>query len=144
MTHGPSAALNLHASCVAIAGRGLLILGPSGAGKSALALQLMAMGAELVADDRTLVSCEGDQLWGAAPAALKGLIEARFVGLLHAPSVAAVRLVLAVDLAHSETQRLPPYRSLALAGIDLPLVHKAAVDHFPFALLCYVKYGRHG
>ena len=34
-------------------GRGLLILGPSGAGKSALALQLIALGARLVADDRT-------------------------------------------------------------------------------------------
>ena len=42
---------NLHASFVAINGRGVLILGPSGAGKSALALQLIAFGAKLVAGD---------------------------------------------------------------------------------------------
>ena len=41
----------LHASTVAIAGRGLLILGASGAGKSALALSLIALGAMLVADE---------------------------------------------------------------------------------------------
>ena len=43
--------VNLHASCIAVHGRGVLILGPSGAGKSSLALQLMALGADLVADD---------------------------------------------------------------------------------------------
>jgi HPr kinase/phosphorylase len=46
----------LHASTVAF-GRdgGILILGPSGAGKSTLALRLIAAGAQLVADDRTIV-----------------------------------------------------------------------------------------
>ena len=37
----------VHASCVAVDGKGLLILGPSGAGKSALALALIAMGAPI-------------------------------------------------------------------------------------------------
>ena len=41
----------MHATTVALRGRGLLILGPSGSGKSTLALQLMAVGARLVADD---------------------------------------------------------------------------------------------
>ena len=45
--------LNIHASCVAINGRGILLLGKSGAGKSELALRLMDEGARLVADDRT-------------------------------------------------------------------------------------------
>jgi HPr kinase/phosphorylase len=48
--------LVLHATTVAIGGRGVLILGPSGSGKSGLALELMAMGAGLVADDRTEVT----------------------------------------------------------------------------------------
>ena len=42
----------LHASCVALAGRGLLIRGAPGSGKSTLALTLMGLGADLVGDDR--------------------------------------------------------------------------------------------
>ena len=57
MTQGV-APLILHGSCVAVEGRGVLIVGPSGAGKSSLALALMALGAELVADDRTEVRLE--------------------------------------------------------------------------------------
>ena len=45
--------VKIHASCVALAGKGVLILGDSGAGKSDLALRLMDDGARLVADDRT-------------------------------------------------------------------------------------------
>jgi hypothetical protein len=41
----------LHGTCVAIRGRGVLLLGPSGAGKSDLALRLIDRGAALVGDD---------------------------------------------------------------------------------------------
>jgi HPr kinase/phosphorylase len=44
----------LHASCVALNGRAVLITGKSGSGKSALALQLMAYGAML---GQTTVLC---------------------------------------------------------------------------------------
>jgi len=78
----------LHASCVALQDKGLLILGPSGSGKSALALQLMALGAVLVADDYTdLVRCD-DRVIARCPAALRGLIEARGIGILRADTVA--------------------------------------------------------
>ena len=60
----------LHASCVAWQGRGALILGRSGAGKSALALQLMAFGADLVSDDRTELLAEADVLTARAPATI--------------------------------------------------------------------------
>ena len=46
----------LHASCIDIDGRGILILGESGSGKSTLAIQLIALGASLVADDKTLMT----------------------------------------------------------------------------------------
>lgn len=41
----------LHAACVVVDGRGVLLCGPSGAGKSLLALRLIEHGAKLVADD---------------------------------------------------------------------------------------------
>lgn len=138
MTHDPP----LHASCVAVDRRGLLILGPSGAGKSALALQLMALGAELVADDRVVLHAANGQLWAAAPPRLAGLIEARGVGILRAPARAEVALHLVVDLAQDETDRLPPRRQIRLAGVELPLVLRVAAPHFPSALLHWLRHGR--
>lgn len=132
----------LHASCIAIADRGLLILGPSGAGKSALALQLMALGAALVSDDRTEVRADNGQLVASAPPALQGLIEARFVGLLRAPFRPQTTLALAIDLGQTETDRLPPSRHITVQGIDLPLVLTPPHPHFPSAILCYLKGSR--
>ena len=38
----------LHATAVAVDGSGLLILGPSGSGKSSLAIEILALGADLI------------------------------------------------------------------------------------------------
>ena len=144
---GPAAgaaqgSLTLHASTVAVAGRGLLILGPSGAGKSALALQLMALGAELVADDRTILGPGADGgLVATCPPAIRGLIEARGLGLLRATPRDAVPLAAAVDLGQSETRRLPEPRLITFLGRALPLLFKAESGYFAAALLHYMKEG---
>ena len=134
----------LHASTVAIAGRGLLILGASGAGKSALALSLIALGAMLVADDRTIVTRRGATLFATCPPALTGMIEARGLGLLASPAAGETRLHLAVDLDRPETDRLPPRRSVSVLGLPLDLVLRSQGYHFPAAVLCYLKGGRTG
>lgn len=131
-----------HASCVAVDGRGLLILGPAGTGKSSLALQLMALGARLVADDRTVVQLEDGALVASCPASIVGLIEARGLGILRADPLPSTKLVLAVDLAQPETERIPPNRTLTLLGTPLELVRASQGNHFPAALLCYLKGGR--
>ena len=139
-----SGGLILHATTVALgADRGLLILGPSGSGKSGLALQLMALGAQLVADDRTQVREEGGALVATCPAALRGRIEARGIGILNAPALPRARLILAIDLGQTETERLPPRRSITLLGTTCDLVQGSQSNHFPAALLCYLKYGRY-
>lgn len=133
----------LHASCVAVEGRGLLIKGPSGAGKSALAIRLIALGAELVSDDRTRVTVGGGVLQASCPnPALQGLIEARGIGILHAPSVETAPLALAIDLGQPEPDRLPPRREVTILGIRLPLVLHPQNDHFPDALMLYLRHGR--
>lgn len=143
--NGPAAAapgesLILHASCVALNGRGLLITGPSGAGKSALALQLMALGARLVSDDRTEVVSEAEGLTARCPSpAIRGLIEARGVGLLRADPVDRARVALVADLAQEEDQRLPPRRGITILGCRLPLVLRVQNDHFPAALFLYLQ-----
>ncbi len=133
---------NLHASCVALEGRAVLILGPSGAGKSGLALELMARGAALVSDDRTEIRREGSQVIAGAPAALSGLIEARGVGILKAAPAGETPLALVVDLGVTETERLPPRRSKILLGVSLPLLHNTGTAAFPAAILQYMREGR--
>ena len=138
----PAAAETLHASCVALDGRGLLILGPSGSGKSALALQLMAHGARLVADDRCLLHARAGRLVASCPPRLSGLIEARGVGILKADPLAEAVLVLAVDLGHGEPDRLPPRRSLRLLDCELPLVLRPQNPHLADALVLWLRGGR--
>ncbi len=134
--------LTLHASCVAVQGRGLLILGASGAGKSGLALQLMALGAQLVADDRTIVTRDGDGLLATCPATISGLIEARGVGILNAAPLAQAPIELVADLDTAETDRLPPRRKITLLGHEVDLVLRSQNDHFASALYVYLVTGR--
>lgn len=132
----------LHASCVALNGKGLLILGPSGSGKSALALQLMALGAVLVADDYTELARGDAALIARCPTALRGLIEARGVGILRADTVESIPVALVVDLGRRETERLPPKRQIILLGQSLDLVLRQQDSHFPFAVLQMLRTGR--
>ena len=131
----------LHAGCVALAGRGVLIMGASGSGKSGMALQLMAYGCDLVSDDRTEVRQRDGGLWACAPEALRGKIEARGVGILAARDVPGAPLCLAVDLDKSETERLPPFRTLSLLGHELPVLHRYESTHFPAAIMQYLRGG---
>ena len=133
----------LHASCVARAGKAVLILGASGSGKSSLALRLIALGAELVADDRTEVWRDGHQLRARAPDPIRGLIEARQVGILRLPFVTDAEIVLVADLDQVESDRLPPRRSTTLLGIERDLVLGSPHDHFTAAILCYLMGARH-
>lgn len=132
----------LHASCVAIAGHGVLILGASGSGKSALALQLMAFGAELVCDDGTLLLPGEDGLYAQCPAQISGMIEARGIGLLKAQSCPRVRVALVVDLDETEICRLPELRRVEIRGYMLTCVRKIEGAHFAASVFQLAKGGR--
>ncbi|SIT03910.1 HPr kinase/phosphorylase [Paracoccus saliphilus] len=132
----------LHGTAVALDGRGLLILGPSGSGKSTLAMQLMAVGAALVSDDRTDLHREGDRIIAEAPATLSGRIEARGVGILHATAAGPVALSLVVDLGQSEDMRLPLPRYYDLLGTRLPLALGPYRSHLYAALRQCLLAGR--
>ncbi|MBU0644008.1 MAG: HPr kinase/phosphatase C-terminal domain-containing protein [Alphaproteobacteria bacterium] len=135
--------LNLHASCVAFEGtRALLILGPSGSGKSTLALELMAYGATLVSDDRTILTKSEEGLIATAPAPIRGMIEARGMGLLAAQTIPAARICGLADLSQVEMERLPPRRERVLIGVPIPLFFKVEGRHFAPALVQWLKGGR--
>ncbi|MGH1330499.1 MAG: HPr kinase/phosphorylase [Paracoccaceae bacterium] len=133
----------VHGSCVALGAAGCLILGPSGAGKSSLALQMMALGATLVADDRTVLRgfAEGGVI-ASCPAPIRRQIEARGIGILAAETQAQVPLVLVVDLAQQEKDRLPPQRVHSILGNDFALVWGQDSPVFAAALMQYLKGGR--
>ena len=132
----------VHASCVAVDGKGLLILGRSGAGKSALALQLMALGALLVSDDQTLLNLQAGKVFARCPTSLRGLIEARGIGILTAPPLESAAIALVVDLGQSAHERLPPRRKIVMLGQEIDLVLAPQGNHFSAALLCYLKGSR--
>ena len=136
---GDDAPLLIHATTVAVGPRAVLILGASGSGKSALGLQLMAHGAELVADDRTELRAEGGRVIARAPAAIAGLIEARGMGILRAEPRGQAAVALVVDLDRVEGDRMPQVRKTPLLGIDLPLFHRINGPHFPAAILQYLR-----
>lgn len=132
----------IHANCVALNGRGLLILGASGAGKSSLSLELMSRGFELVADDKTCLEVRDGKVFANAPDALRGLIEARGIGILNADYVRDVPLHLVVDLDQDETDRFPPRRTTEILGLGYPVVHKTDNTLLPAALRQYMLHDR--
>lgn len=133
-----------HATAVAVDGRGLLITGASGAGKSTLALAMIGLGATLVSDDRTTITAIAGTVMLTCPNPdLKGVIEARAVGLLRCEAIDAAPLALVVDLDRHETDRLPPRRSVSVLGYAIDLVYGSQSPTFPVALMLHLRHGRH-
>jgi serine kinase of HPr protein (carbohydrate metabolism regulator) len=117
----------LHATCVAISGRAVLIAGRSGSGKSDLALRLIDRGAELVSDDYTEVGTVAGRLTARAPAAIAGRMEIRGVGLVDVAATAEAPVCLLVDL-DALPERLPEPASRRVAGQDVPTIALAALE----------------
>lgn len=131
----------LHASCVSVNGNGVLICGAAGSGKSSLALNLIALGAELVADDQTLIRRENKNLIARCPETISHLIEARGLGILTPPTRSDVALTLVVDLETVQSQRVPLPEAYELFGITLSLFRRAPLDAFPAALYILARDG---
>lgn len=118
----------IHASCVAIAGSGVVIRGPSGAGKSDLALRLIDAGAELVADDCCDIVVRDGQLVATAPANLAGKIEVRGYGIVDLPFRKEAHVALVVDvMPEAEIERMPETPTCGIAGVTVP---RLTVDAF--------------
>nr|WP_246332060.1 HPr kinase/phosphatase C-terminal domain-containing protein [Sphingomonas chungangi] len=117
----------LHASCVAIAGRAVLLAGRSGTGKSDLALRLIDRGAVLVSDDYTELRRRDRKLFATPPTRIVGKIEVRGVGLVDMPHLDEAEVALLIDL-DGEVERMPEARTRRLAGIDVPAVALAPLE----------------
>ena len=112
----------LHASCVAIDGRAVLITGSSGSGKSDLSLRLLDRGFALVSDDQTIVKKVGTRLTAAAPPTIRGKLEIRGVGIVEMSHIDDQPVALVVELT-SDIQRLPDdSRERLIMGVPVPLI----------------------
>jgi hypothetical protein len=113
----------LHATCIAIHGRGVLLTGPSGAGKSDLALRLIDRGAILVGDDGVTIEARDGRLFASPGANIEGQIEVRGLGILALSFLDEVPLALAIAL-DQPMPRMPdemlPVR--VIEGLTLPLI----------------------
>ncbi|WP_300033760.1 HPr kinase/phosphorylase [uncultured Roseobacter sp.] len=131
----------LHASAVAVEGRSALITGASGSGKSALALQLLAYGARLIADDRTALTARDGDLIASCPGNIRGLIEARGLGILQSETIVSAPVAFVVDLDRVTGQRLPEPEFVTICGVRLRCIHKVGAGYFPAAVLQYLRGG---
>ena len=145
----------LHATAIAVAGRGVLIRGPSGSGKSDLALRCLAVpagpfaaaAALLVADDQVEVAAHGGRVRITAPAVLRGLIEVRGIGIVEVACAPDAELALVADIVPpGEVERMPAAGLTAtICGIAVPYMrvdaHEASA---PIKLLlALAEAGRH-
>lgn len=98
----PQTRVTLHGVFIEIFGLGVLLAGKSGVGKSELALEMLARGHRLIADDAAEFELAQDgRVVGRCPPLLYGFLEVRGLGVLHVGRMfgePALRASKALDL----------------------------------------------
>jgi HPr kinase/phosphorylase len=122
--------LIMHATCVDINGSGVLIVGRSGSGKSSLAINLIALGSTLVADDQCEIVKKNNKLSVFKPTSLPSSIEIRGVGLVSVPMVVETSLDWVVNMDEAETQRMPDLQFTEIDGYRIPTIFGKNMDDF--------------
>tara|TARA_B100000900_G_scaffold151021_1_gene128304 strand:+ start:305 stop:736 length:432 start_codon:yes stop_codon:yes gene_type:complete len=120
--------LIMHATCVDINGSGVLIVGRSGSGKSSLAINLIALGSTLVADDQCEIVKKNNKLSVFKPTSLPSSIEIRGVGLVSAPMAVETSLDWVVNMDEAETQRMPDLQFTEIDGYRIPTIFGKNMD----------------
>lgn len=131
---------NIHATCISLNNRGILLTGVSGCGKSDLALRMIfEKGAVLVADDRTDIRRGQEKPIASCPETIKGLLEVRGIGIINCPVLDETEICLVAELVSSpaEVSRMPQTETADICGhvvkkirlypFELSAVHKLAL-----------------
>lgn len=136
------ASAQVHASAVSVHGKGCLITGASGTGKSTLCFELMALGADLIADDRVDLSIADESVLMSCPDAIRGVIEARGVGLIRTRFAEdPVACSLIVDLDHT-AERIPLLQKRDLLGIPCGVINGAKRSGIASVIYVLLSQGR--
>ncbi len=144
----PDGRLSVHATTVAVADRALLITGPSGSGKSGVAAQMIALGADLVTDDLTVLSPgmsdrDGDgslvkRVIAEMPARGVAAMELRGLGIVPM-TVAGPTSLAGVLLLEPMQSRLPKPETVLLCGVQMPLLRHPATADLAAKLILWLK-----
>ena len=134
---------NIHSSSVELDGKAVLIKGRSGSGKSSLALQLISRGANLIADDQTILFLEQNRVFLRAPDSLPKGIEIRGLGIVNAPLCEKAELKFVIDLSQRESERLPnpSGRNINILGYSFPFYFFQGIKNPANAIYALVKFG---
>ena len=134
----PQAPAYLHANALVLGEFGLLLRGPAGAGKSGLTLRLIAdwrtrgAFAALVGDDRVALEARHGRVIARPHPSIRGMIEARGLGVLRVDYEPACVLRAVIDLlAHNESPKRYPDEGESrteLSGVALPRIFENAGD----------------
>ena len=124
-------------------GKAVLIKGESGSGKSSLALKLITLGANLIADDQTTVFIQKGQVFLEAPNSLPAGLEIRGVGIVRVPICKKASLKLVVDLSKHENKRLPNSidRNIDILGYSFPFYLFQGIKDPANAVYALLKFG---
>ncbi|WP_375608967.1 MULTISPECIES: HPr kinase/phosphatase C-terminal domain-containing protein [unclassified Bartonella] len=125
----------LHANCLKLGEKGLLIIGPSGSGKSTLTLSLIDRAewskrkAKLISDDYTMLRAENGKLHGYTPDNLEGGIEIRGVGLymIEFEKHTTIDCVISLgpEYERFSTNKTFQFENLHIPLLKLPSLHEA-------------------
>lgn len=105
-----------------INGSGVLIVGRSGSGKSSLAINLLALGSKLVADDQCELVKKNNRFRVSKPASLPKSIEIRGIGLVSVPMVVETSLDWVVNMDEAENERMPDLRFTEIDGYKIKTI----------------------
>ncbi|WP_273720272.1 MULTISPECIES: HPr kinase/phosphatase C-terminal domain-containing protein [unclassified Bartonella] len=131
----------LHANCLQLGGKGLLIIGPSGSGKSTLTLSLLDRAewskrkAKLISDDYTMLRVENGKLHGYTPEGLQGGIEIRGVGL-YMVEFENQTTIDCVILLGPEYERFSTNQTFQFADLHIPLLKLPSLHEADCTAIC--------
>jgi HPr kinase/phosphorylase len=133
----------VHGTAIAVGVQGFLFLGRSGSGKSGLALQMMALGATLIADDQVILESKDNQISMRSPETLLGQIEARNLGILKVQTLPSVCLAHVVDLDAETTERMPEFKYCEVLGVRFDLINGRNIPNLASSLIILGRSERH-